>query len=167
MQRARFAALLPPIIEWLSALGIATVFGLGCWQVITGQLSIGWFIGYIAMVGLMFKPIKTIGNVNSALQQCLASAERIFYLLDFGPETQDKNPPYKLAMEKMENGIKLQNVRGAVTFENVSFSYRQSSTAESVIKNITFEAGTRRSCRACRAEWQWQNNASQSPLTFL
>ena len=58
MRRARFAALLPPIIEWLSAVGIATVFGLGCWQVIIGQLSIGWFIGYIAMVGLMFKPIK-------------------------------------------------------------------------------------------------------------
>ena len=140
MQRARFAALLPPLIEWLSAIGIATVFGLGCWQVITGQLSIGWFIGYIAMVGLMFKPIKTIGSVNAALQQCLASAERIFYLLDFGPETQDRNATHNLATEKTENGIKLQNVRGAVTFENVSFSYTQPSTARSVIKNVTFEA---------------------------
>ena len=140
MQRARFAALLPPLIEWLSAIGIATVFGLGCWQVITGQLSIGWFIGYIAMVGLMFKPIKTIGSVNAALQQCLASAERIFYLLDFGPETQDRNVTHNLATEKTENGIKLQNVRGAVTFENVSFSYTQPSTARSVIKNVTFEA---------------------------
>lgn len=140
MRRARFAALLPPLIEWLSAIGIATVFGLGCWQVITGQLSIGWFIGYIAMVGLMFKPIKTIGSVNAALQQCLASAERIFYLLDFGPETQDRNATHSPATEKVENGIKLQNVRGAVTFENVSFSYMQPSTARSVIKNVTFEA---------------------------
>ena len=140
MQRARFAALLPPLIEWLSALGIATVFGLGCWQVITGQLSIGWFIGYIAMVGLMFKPIKTIGNVNSALQQCLASAERIFYLLDFGPEVQNKDSPHNLVMNTVENGIKLQNVRGVVTFQNVSFSYTQSSTGRSVIKNVTFEA---------------------------
>ena len=140
MRRARFAALLPPLIEWLSAIGIATVFGLGCWQVITGQLSIGWFIGYIAMVGLMFKPIKTIGSVNAALQQGLASAERIFYLLDFGPEAQDRNATHNLATEKTENGIKLQNVRGAVTFENVSFSYTQPSTARSVIKNVTFEA---------------------------
>ncbi|MYK16663.1 ABC transporter ATP-binding protein [Candidatus Poribacteria bacterium] len=140
MRRARFAALLPPIIEWLSAVGIATVFGLGCWQVIIGQLSIGWFIGYIAMVGLMFKPIKTIGSVNAALQQCLASAERIFYLLDFGPETQDRSATQSPATKKMENGIKLPNVRGAVTFENVSFSYMQPSTARSVIKNVTFEA---------------------------
>jgi ABC-type multidrug transport system fused ATPase/permease subunit len=149
MQRARFAALLPPTIEWLSALGIATVFGLGCWQVITGQLSIGWFIGYIAMVGLMFKPIKTIGNVNSALQQCLASAERIFYLLDFGPETRDRKDIHNLSTEKAEKGIKLQNVGGAVTFQDVSFAYTQPSrantenrqeTPRSVIKNVTFEA---------------------------
>ena len=149
MQRARFAALLPPMIEWFGALGIATVFGLGCWQVITGQLSIGGFIGYIAMVGLTFKPIKTIGNVNSALQQCLASAERIFYLLDFGPETREKNNTYNLATAQEENGIELKNVRGAVTFQNVFFSYTQPSTAnteneqaipKSVIKNVSFEA---------------------------
>ena len=149
MQRARFAALLPPTIEWLGFLGIATVFGLGCWQVITGQLSIGWFIGYIAMVGLMFKPIKTIGNVNNALQQCLASAERIFYLLDFGPETREKHRTRDLTMNDAGNGLRLQNIHGAVIFQNVSFSYTQLATARtenqqttprSVIKNVTFEA---------------------------
>lgn len=149
IRRARFAALLPPTIEWLGALGLAAVFGLGCWQVITGQLSIGWFIGYIAMVGLMFKPIKTIGNVNNALQQCLASAERIFYLLDFGAEARERKGTHRLATERVENGIELKDVRGAVTFQDVSFSYAQSSRVhmedertapESIIKNVTFEA---------------------------
>ncbi len=140
MRRARFAAFLPPLSEWLSVAGIATVFGLGCWQVIIGQLSIGWFIGYIAMVGFMFKPIKTIGNANAALQQCLASAERIFYLLDFGPEVQDRTTTHNPTTQKIEKGIKLRNVRGAVTYENVSFSYMQLSTARSVIKNVTFTA---------------------------
>ena len=149
MQRARFAAFLPPTIEWLGALGVATVFGIGCWQVIIGQLSHGWFISYIMMVSWMFKPIKTIGNVNSALQQCLASAERIFYLFDFGPETREKNDTYNLAVARGENGTELQKVRGAVTFQHVSFSYTQPSTTntenrqavpKSVIKNVTFEA---------------------------
>ena len=116
---------------------------------ITGQLSIGWFIGYIAMVGLMFKPIKTIGNVNNALQQCLASAERIFYLLDFGPETREKHRTRDLTMNDAGNGLRLQNIHGAVIFQNVSFSYTQLATAStenqqttprSVIKNVTFEA---------------------------
>ena len=152
MRRARFAALLPPLIEWLGAIGIATVFGLCCWQVIRGQLSIGWFISYVGMVSYMFKPIKTIGNVNSALQQSLASAERIFYLLDFGPEAREQKGTRNLATEKTEEvkeDIELQDVRGAVTFQDISFAYTQPSTVnlengqttpESVIKNVTFEA---------------------------
>ena len=153
IRRARFAALLPPTIEWLGALGVATVFGLGCWQVIIGQLSTGWFIGYVTMVSWMFKPIKTIGSVNSALQQCLVSAKRIFYLLDFGPETYEENderqsnlPPKS---EDTAGGIQLQNIHGTVTFQNVSFSYSQPLATNSdnqptrlkpVIDNVTFEA---------------------------
>ena len=147
IRRARFAALLPPTIEWLGAVGIATVFGLGCWGVIAGQLSTAGFISYIAMVVWMFKPIKTIGNVNSALQQCLASAERIFYLLDFGPEASKQNGTGERipATEKSTNGIELQNIRGTVTFQNVSFSYSQDlenrqAASKPVIDNITFEA---------------------------
>lgn len=124
MRRARWAACLPPTLEWLSAVGIASVFGLGCWQVISGSLSTGEFIGYITMVGLMFKPMKTIGGVNTALQQCLASAERIFYVLELRTEARE------------ENASELQNVRGDVAFHNVSFAYHQEPT----LKDITFEA---------------------------
>ena len=147
IRRARFAALLPPLIEWLGAIGIATVFGLCCWQVINGQLSIGWFISYIGMVSYMFKPIKTIGNVNSALQQCLASAERIFYLLDFGAEATKQNTAGErdLLTEKSTDGIELQSIRGTVTFQNVTFSYsedseNQQAPSKPVIDNVTFEA---------------------------
>ncbi|RKU13098.1 ABC transporter ATP-binding protein [Candidatus Poribacteria bacterium] len=147
IRRARFAALLPPLIEWLGAIGIATVFGLCCWQVISGQLSIGWFISYIGMVSYMFKPIKTIGNVNSALQQCLVSAERIFYLLDFGAEAgqQTGAGTHDLSTEKSTDGIELQNIHGTVTFQNVTFSYSQASESQQapfkpVIDNVSFEA---------------------------
>ena len=147
IRRARFAALLPPTIEWLGFAGVATVFGLGCWQVIVGELSTGWFISYIGMVMWMFKPIKTIGNANNALQQCLVSAERIFYLLDFGTEADQQNDPHgrDLPTEKSTNGIELQNIRGTVTFQNVSFSYPQDSenpqaSSKPVIDNVTFEA---------------------------
>ncbi len=147
VRRARFAALLPPTIEWLGFVGVATVFGLGCWEVITGQLATAAFISYIAMVIWMFKPIKTIGNVNSALQQCLASAERIFYLLDFQSEAgqQTGADTHDLSTEKSTDGIELQNIRGTVTFQNVTFSYSQDSEnrrapSKPVIDNITFEA---------------------------
>ena len=136
------------MIEWLGVLGTATVFGLGCWQVITGQLSIGWFIGYIAMVGLMFKPIKTIGNANSALQQCLASAETDFFTSSISeqkPVEKRVETNTSILRKHQTDGIALQNIRGAVTFQNVSFSYSQNlenrqATSKSVIDNVTFEA---------------------------
>ena len=123
MQRVRLAAMLPPLVELISAIGIATVFGFGCWQVIQGELSTGWFIGYIAMISLMFKPIKTIGHFNNVLQQSLASAERIFYVLDFQQEGC-----------KGEKQLKLPSVRGEVEFRDVSFGYEH----EPVIRHISF-----------------------------
>ena len=139
VRRARFAAILPPTIEWLGFVGVATVFGLGCWEVITGQLATADFISYIAMVIWMFKPIKTIGNVNSALQQCLASAERIFYLLDFGTETEQQRNDHAT------NSIELKNIHGAVTFQNVAFSYPQGSenlqaASKLTINNVSLAA---------------------------
>ena len=144
VRRARFAALLPPTIEWLGAVGVTTVFGLGCWEVITGELATADFISYLAMVMWMFKPIKTIGNVNSALQQCLASAERIFYLLDFGTEAdQQRSAPS--ADNRSTDSIGLKNIHGAVTFQNVSFSYSRNSenpqaASKHTINNVSFEA---------------------------
>ena len=139
VRRARFAALLPPTIEWLGFAGVAIVFGLGCWEVIIGQLATADFISYIAMVIWMFKPIKTIGNVNSALQQCLASAERIFYLLDFGTEAEQQRNDYAT------DCIQLKNIHGAVTFQNVAFSYTQGSenpqaASKPTINNVSFAA---------------------------
>lgn len=125
IRRARFASLLPPVIEVLSAIGTATVLALGCWQVIDGKLSIGWFASYFVMVALMFKPIKTIGSVNNVMQQSLASAERIFHIADLTEEQPNS----------INGKNELIDVQGAVEFQNVSFAYNESN----VINNISFK----------------------------
>lgn len=126
IRRARFASLLPPVIDWMASIGSASVFGLGCWQVIDGRLDIGWFAGYILMVGLMYKPIKTIGSVNNVLQQSIASAERVFLVADFEEEQQ----------QIIKGKGDLSSVKGNVEFQNVSFSYDENL----VIDNINFKA---------------------------
>jgi subfamily B ATP-binding cassette protein MsbA len=125
MRRVRLAAMLPPLVELISAIGIATVFGLGCWQVIQRELSTGWFMGYIAMISLMFKPIKTLGHFNNVLQQSLASAERIFYILDLEQEKPNDKAQFALTA-----------VNGEVEFRDVSFGYDE----ETVLRHITFRA---------------------------
>lgn len=123
MRRIRLSVMLPPLVELISALGIVTVFGFGCWQVVQGELTTGKFIGYVTLIGFMFKPIKTIGQVNNMLQQSLASAERIFYVLDFDQE-----------VGQTSDGLELPTLQGAVEFRSVTFSYDQ----EPVIKEISF-----------------------------
>ena len=125
MRRVRLTAMLPPLVELISAIGVATVFAFGCWQVVQGQLSTGGFIWYIAVASLMFKPIKTIGLFNNVLQQSLVSAKRIFYVLDFEMEAYGR-----------EKQLKLPSVRGEVEFRDVSFGYED----ELVVKHISFHA---------------------------
>ena len=124
IRRARFASLLPPVIDWMAAIGSASVFAFGCWQVIDGKLDIGWFATYILMVGLMYKPIKTIGSVNNVLQQSVASAERVFPIADFEEEQH----------HSIKGNDDLKNVEGNVEFQNVNFSYDENL----VINNINF-----------------------------
>ena len=126
IRRARYAVLLPPVIEWMAAIGSAIVFGLGCWQVIEGELSIGWFTSIVVMVALLYKPIKTIGTLNNVLQQSLASAERIFVILDM------KNERTSLS----EGKTKLTDLQGTVEFINVTFAYDK----HPVIRNVSFKA---------------------------
>ena len=125
MQRVRLAAMLSPLIELISAVGIGAVIGFGCWQALQGQLSTGWFVGYNVLIGMMFKPIKTIGEFNNVLQQCLASAERIFYVLDF----QEEEP-------KGTKKALLPNVAGDVRYRDVSFGYDR----RAVLKDISIHA---------------------------
>lgn len=112
MKRARLAAYLFPLIEIMSAFGMMAVFWFGLWQVITGRLTIGWFIGFIGMVGMVYKPVKTLGTFNASFQQALASAERIFEMMDVEPEVHDA-----------PDAVPLSRIKGDVEFRDVSFAY--------------------------------------------
>ena len=145
MQRVRLVALLPPLIELISAVGFGAVFGFGCWQVIQGELTTGWFIGYIGMIGYMFKPIKTIGQFNNVLQQCLASAERIFYVLDF----QEEEP-------KGTKKALLPDVAGDVRYRDVSFGYDR----RAVLKGYQYSCQAGGGCCFGGRKWKRQDHVA-------
>jgi subfamily B ATP-binding cassette protein MsbA len=112
MKRARLSAYLVPMIELITAAGMVSVFWFGFWQVITGRLTTGWFIGFIAMVGMVYKPVKTLGTFNAAFQQGLASAERVFRIIDVQPEVYDS-----------PDVVSIPGIKGDVEFRDVSFAY--------------------------------------------
>jgi ATP-binding cassette, subfamily B, bacterial MsbA len=129
MKRVRLSAYQMPLIEIISAIGMVIVFWFGFWQVITGKLTTGWFIGFIAMVGMVYKPIKTIGTFNSAFQQASASAERIFEILDIQTEIHDAS-----------DAISISRIKGDVELRDVLFSYNGGSPVLNHI-NLKVNAG--------------------------
>jgi subfamily B ATP-binding cassette protein MsbA len=112
MKRERLGAYLFPIIELMSAAGMVAVLWFGLWQVITGKLTVGWFIGFIGLVGAVYRPVKTLGTFNASFQQAVASAERIFEILDVEPEFHDAT-----------DAVPISTINGDVEFRDVSFTY--------------------------------------------
>lgn len=129
MRRVRLSAYQMPLIEIMSAMGMITIFWFGFWQVIIGSLSPGWFVGFIAMVGMVYKPIRTIGTFNSAFQQASASAERVFEILDIQSESYES-----------PNAITMPRINGNVEFKDVTFSYNNKELVLDQI-NLSVKAG--------------------------
>jgi len=125
MKRTRIVAILPPIVEVLTTLGLVAILWYGGWEVIRGELTIGELIAFLGYVGLAVNPLNRIGRDYSQYQQALASAERIFELLDIEPEIKES-----------PGAIEMPRIEGYIKFEGVSFSYNEK---ELVLENINLD----------------------------
>jgi subfamily B ATP-binding cassette protein MsbA len=101
-----------PIMEFLGGVGITAIIWYGGHQVITGQSTPGVFFSFLTAIIMVYNPIKGVSNINSAVQQGIAAARRIFDLLDIKSSIQDK-----------PGAIVLPPFQKSIEFNNVSFSY--------------------------------------------
>jgi len=124
MKSRRIAALIGPLIGFISSFGIAFIVWFGGKQVIEGAMTTGEFVAFMGGLISLYRPLSKLGDVNSIIQQALASGERVFEILDTAPRI--KNPP---------NPVFLSEFRDRIRFENVSFCYED----EVVLKNINLE----------------------------
>ena len=97
----------------VSSIGSAVLFWSGGYLAITGALSIGTIVAFISYLGRLYQPLVGLTNIQSDLVQSLVSFERVFEYIDLPVDIEDQ-----------PGAQHLQHLRGAVGFENVSFSYR-------------------------------------------
>jgi subfamily B ATP-binding cassette protein MsbA len=117
MRYFRATALSGPLMEFLGSLIIATIVYQGGRQIGAGTMTAGQFSVFLGCFFMAYGPIKNLAQMNSTIQLGLASAERIFSVLDEVPTVvEPKNPAPFPALAK---GIK---------FENVSFRYPSRET---------------------------------------
>ncbi len=102
-----------PMMEMLGGIIVAAVIVFGGSQVIEGVTTPGAFFSFIASLLMLYKPLKTLSNLNTALQEGLTASRRFFTMLDEKPEiVHDES----LVAPKFAN----YNIR----FLNVYFSYK-------------------------------------------
>jgi ATP-binding cassette subfamily B protein len=93
-------------------LGMGTVLYLGTQRVLAGAITLGELVLVIGYLEQLYDPLKTAAKKVGTLQSSLASAERVYSLLDESPDFVD--PP---------NSRPLSRATGSITFRNVSFAY--------------------------------------------
>jgi ATP-binding cassette subfamily B protein len=133
---ARSSAVLAPILELNSQFFVATLLVAGGWRIFHGSLQADDLIMYFLMANIFFSPITIIGNQYNQGLLAMASAERIFRLIDTPPDWVDSPDAGELANPRA--GVPGAPATGArVEFRNVSFGYDPSRL---VLHDVNFAA---------------------------
>lgn len=116
-----------PLTDIVGAMGTAIVIWYGANAVVQGTMTIGLVWAFVNYLGKFWAPISTFSRVWSQVLSAMASAERVFTVLDLKPET---------GSSAQEGYIELPRLEGELVFENVSFAYKP---GEQVLSGISFK----------------------------
>ena len=120
-----------PIMETLGGIAVAAVIYYGGSRVIAGETTPGTFFSFMTALVMAYQPMKSLANLNTALQEGLAAAQRLFVMLDIEPEIKER-----------PNAPALRLTGGELRFEDVTFVYADGKPALQNI-DLTVPSGQR------------------------
>jgi ATP-binding cassette, subfamily B, fatty acid transporter len=110
-----FSGLVAPATTFIGNLGYVAVAVVGGLQVATGHITLGSIQAFIQYVRQFNTPLSQVAGMYNTLQSGVASAERVFDLLDEPEESPNPEPTRRTGRSSLN---------GRVEFQHVSFSYR-------------------------------------------
>lgn len=116
-------AVFRPSIYLVSIAAMVIVIGTGSRSVLDGTLSLGTLFIFITYISSFFEPIQELAEQFGTLQSALASAEKIFAILDEEPEIV--NPPQPKPID----------IKGKIEFRHVWFAYEKD---DYILKDVSF-----------------------------
>ncbi|MBE3117786.1 MAG: ABC transporter ATP-binding protein [Candidatus Atribacteria bacterium] len=96
----------------VSAVGTALVYGLGGWYVIQGTFTIGTIVAFGSYLGQLYGALQGLASAPVDFSTSMVSFERVFEVIDLPQDIPEE-----------ENAIVLNNARGNLEFDNVTFNY--------------------------------------------
>lgn len=109
---AWLSALFLPTVQVITAIALGFIVWYGGFQATTGLLTIGGIHAFVSYLTFIMWPIQDLARVYAEMQHSIASAERIFKLIDTAPEVHNK--PDALVAETL---------LGEIEFDHVNFYY--------------------------------------------
>jgi len=122
---AWLSALFLPVVQIISAMAMGAVIWFGGTQVRLGGMTIGGIQAFVQYIGFMMWPIQDLARVYAEMQHAVASAERVFSLVDTPPDIADR-----------PGAVDLGTIRGDIEFQHVHFSY---DSATPVLKDLSLQ----------------------------
>ncbi|MGI9388409.1 MAG: ABC transporter transmembrane domain-containing protein, partial [Methyloligellaceae bacterium] len=89
MRGSRAKALANPIAELLTGIGLALAIYYAGTQGLSGQVSLGEFMGFMAAAMLLFQPLRRLALIQTSLQEGVAAASRVFGIIDREAELRE------------------------------------------------------------------------------
>jgi ATP-binding cassette subfamily B protein len=130
MAQIHILAVFMPLVEVLGVIAVAIIILYGGGRILSGEMTLGILVAFISYLRMFFRPIRDLSEKYNLLQNALASAERIFLVMD----STDSHPRPDAARgpESANGDAPLEHI----AFERVSFSYLP---GEPVLQDISFE----------------------------
>ena len=128
LRQIRLFGAFMPITELMSSLAMALILWYGGGEIIQRELSLGELVAFLSYMRLFFQPLRELSQKYSIVQSALASAERIFHLLD--THSEEKN---HLTKDDLPSFV------GDLHFNNINFSYLK---GQPILHDISFTVKT-------------------------
>jgi subfamily B ATP-binding cassette protein MsbA len=119
-----------PVSEILGTMVIATIIYMGGSAILSGDesLSSAQFLGFLTFFATLIQPAKSFSQGITSMQKGMASAQRIFSIIDTPPVIENK-----------PNAIELKSFERNIEFKNMSFAYERELVLKKI--NLTIEKG--------------------------
>jgi ATP-binding cassette, subfamily B, multidrug efflux pump len=132
MRQIHVFAIFMPVIELLGAVAIAVVIFYGGGSVLSEKISLGALVAFISYMRMFFRPIRDIAEKYNILQNAMASAERIFLVLDSKEKLTTFTSVDQSAPIKSEPTL---GTISEISLQNIFFAYVKNET---VLKDVSF-----------------------------
>ena len=124
LRAAKIRAIYGNASSLILGISMASILLYGAYAIIAMQLTVGELTAFITYLTMLIWPMRALGFILGGFQRALASAQRIFGIIDMVTEVSEKS-----------GAIELRKVKGEVVFEDVSFSYVK---GKSILSKVIF-----------------------------